>query len=1085
MTSITNVVSLVSLHHQDWTSCHATTTHPSRLPRLPSFLHILIKCIVFYLYPSICSRICSVYTPINMHPSPHPSPVALKYPDLDPDSYTAQRLYHGTPEHLHITSKRIFIGPIPQGWTGKTRKRDYYGQKLIGNYGRSDSFSAAPSPAPSRRGTGLIEADTSKSKTNASNGRGPYGIDDPAHNPRQQVGLQATATPGTTAAEEGESSVPGASVPGASVSPSSNRLRPVSSINANSLKTSLSTHRNSAGQEDRTRELGAGDVNSRSSLIPESDIIAPVTTNQTDTPMKSGILGRMSRGRSKSQSIAPDDEEPTQPVSRRKSIKFDLADHGMKAALLLRTQMTESGLGSKVRNAFKPEFADGEILKMENMLVRVDVTNNKRLPADYDENTGRGIVSATKAKFREYVVVCRKSNKIKGAKLVLQIYKTRVIPTLEQEGKSKNRPLYEIPLDNKHSKLNMYSSLDKSLVLWMSSIQGTEIFILQCRATSSSVEWLTFMKGMLGQGRPDELLINVPEVRVNLRVQDPFESLKIKDSQEHADDDPLEILSNSIANEETIAQSIIERSLHMLEKDKDLKDVIDKWSADQTMGLAWKRYDRLEWVYGVNERKMFGTLAMLQSHDLELRPKEHYPTTAATKKGKALTEPLPVEGFLIRLTSQRGKHQSLGRLYRHKLYYATHDQFLIFTKPGNAVPPKLSKSTQLQRRESSLSRAPASAPIKNMIQEVNPFPVSDGGIAWLDNPGPRGVEAHDLNAFEEAKRKVDLLDNCDGFIDLTTIIKVRKLHRETLSESIEIEDDASGDDSSDEENETGSATLDSKKCFEVVLANGLIIRFQAYDQVTKNEWKKRLRALAKYWRNRHRADIRLLTDVREQNLKELGVDEEGEAWAGQFARKWELSQTYASPYLFNICGISCCRAIHQSGPLYSKPRLHGTFRQMQCLLIPGSLILFQDALRTVRGKIVPHIHHEKVQHIDLSNCYLYSGLLTENDLLYHNRTFDADSPGHHALPRIWPSDGWDNFDEDVMTCFVLWRPSGKSWFREAGEGQRARLRRVSTLGKKGNRVVFRARSRAERDLWVVAIAAEIERIREGDEYRLV
>lgn len=32
---------------------------------------------------------------------------------LDPESYTAARLQHSTAEHLHITSRRFFIGPIP------------------------------------------------------------------------------------------------------------------------------------------------------------------------------------------------------------------------------------------------------------------------------------------------------------------------------------------------------------------------------------------------------------------------------------------------------------------------------------------------------------------------------------------------------------------------------------------------------------------------------------------------------------------------------------------------------------------------------------------------------------------------------------------------------------------------------------------------------------------------------------------------------------------------------------------------------------------------------------------------------------
>src|ERR1700760_2927163 len=395
----------------------------------------------------------------------------------------------------------------------------------------------------------------------------------------------------------------------------------------------------------------------------------------------------------------------------------------------------------------------------------------------------------------------------------------------------------------------MYSSLDKSLVLWRNSIntkansKGTEIFILQCRATSSSVEWLTFVNGMLGQARPNELLINIPEVRVSLRIQDPFESLTIQESGDE-DGDPDEILQRSLAKEETVAQTLINRSLHMLEQDSELRDAVHQWSSGQPIGLAWKRYDRLEWVHGVNEKRMFGTLAMLNSHDLELRPKEHYPTTALTRKGKLLTEPPPVEGFLIRLTSQSGQHRRLGRVYSTRLYFASHDQYLFFVTPKNASVPTHLKSTQ----KADKRQMP-------MIYNVDPYPLKDEKIDWLQDPGPRGTEQYDDEAFEEARRKNNLLDNADGFIDLTTVVKVRRLHKESLPAEFKIEEEPESDaeDSSAEQTDSETTTMvDDKKTFELVLSNGLIIRFKAYDEQTKKEWKKRLKKLAKYWRWRHR-----------------------------------------------------------------------------------------------------------------------------------------------------------------------------------------------------------------------------------------
>lgn len=82
--------------------------------------------------------------------------------------------------------------------------------------------------------------------------------------------------------------------------------------------------------------------------------------------------------------------------------------------------------------------------------------------------------------------------------------------------------------------------------------------------------------------------------------------------------------------------------------------------------------------------------------------------------------------------------------------------------------------------------------------------------------------------------------------------------------------------------------------------------------MTKQEWMKRLRELARYWRHRNITDIGLYKAVRQRNLEELHIDEETEAVVGQFARKWEVTKTYASPELHNMCGISCCRTIHVS-----------------------------------------------------------------------------------------------------------------------------------------------------------------------------
>lgn len=181
-----------------------------------------------------------------------------------------------------------------------------------------------------------------------------------------------------------------------------------------------------------------------------------------------------------------------------------------------------------------------------------------------------------------------------------------------------------------------------------------------------------------------------------------------------------------------------------------------------------------------------------------------------------------------------------------------------------------------------------------------------------------------------------------------------------------------------------------------------------------------------------------------------------------------------------------------SGQLFRKPRRHATFKQSHVILTAGKLLIFRSTLRKRTGVEIPHIHQELETTIELEDCYIYSGLLTENDLLYANQTFDSNNPGLHALPRVYlDSDAFTSSDEDTAITFVVWQPLSKSYFRaqEVGAQGKAKrsLRHVSTLGKHGRTIVFKARSRVEKDRWVMSISSEIDRLQEEkhEDIRLV
>ena len=737
------------------------------------------------------------------------------------------------------------------------------------------------------------------------------------------------------------------------------------------------------------------------------------------------------------------------------------------------------------------QHTPGQIVKAEKMLVRIDLTQQD-LDADYDENQSMKVETRTLEKWEEFVVVCRESNDEDEGEYHLQLYKTRVIPAIEKANDRK-KIAYQVPLDRKKTRINLYSSLDKTLVVWTTWKSGKAIFILRTRSAANSVEWYTFLRSVLGWKRSANLQINVPDLNVQLSLDDPFVGIENSDDVAKAAKGDEAATARTIEAEKAVAGSIIKHCVQMLQDSPEWGDVIDAWLRNGKMGLAWKRYDRLEWVYGANEQKMYGSLAMQKSHDLELRPKQHYPTSV--KDQEILEEPPPIEGFLIRLTTQKGRSQRFGKMFFKRLYFTTHNHYLCYCRPAKAMPPPPPTLALDERR--NIPSATQIVEHTPLIYAVNPFPLKDSAVEWLQHKADGPKHRHDHEAFQESERKVNTMLQAEGYINLIHVARVRHVKRGATPVDQNIDSGSDVDfhqEVDDTRREDGKAdTLDDDRTFELVLKNGLVVRLQAYNEQTKDEWIKRLRKLVKYWKLRILDDMSLFRSTRDANLKYLRIDEEMESIIGQFAQKWEVKPSVASPQLHNMCGISSCRAITIAGTLYYKPRRHTTFQRCGVILCHGQLLVFHGTLRDRSGKEVPHIQHERLASIDLKECYIYSGLITEGDLLYQNRTFNSNHPGHHALPKIWLNDGWTSTDEDTMTTFVIWQPRKRNFFRaleqEEGEGKRgrakAKLRYVSQLGAPGRSIVFKTRSRAGRDHWVMSIAMEIERLQKGEDLRIV
>jgi hypothetical protein len=170
-------------------------------------------------------------------------------------------------------------------------------------------------------------------------------------------------------------------------------------------------------------------------------------------------------------------------------------------------------------------------------------------------------------------------------------------------------------------------------------------------------------------------------------------------------------------------------------------------------------------------------------------------------------------------------------MYHKQLYFASHDQNLVFSRPTKATPPPPPKLPASEN-----ATVPAAQAVRDTIPDswaVNPYGLKDKQIEWLVEGHSGTTETrrlHDEDAADEAERKEQNLLNCDGYINMANIVKVRKAILGTSPEDEGIDDgsdvdfDEEVDDSTRDDGVTKGPDLD--RSFELVMKNGLVIRLQ-------------------------------------------------------------------------------------------------------------------------------------------------------------------------------------------------------------------------------------------------------------------
>ena len=129
---------------------------------------------------------------------------------------------------------------------------------------------------------------------------------------------------------------------------------------------------------------------------------------------------------------------------------------------------------------------------------------------------------------------------------------------------------------------------------------------------------------------------------------------------------------------------------------------------------------------------------------------------------------------------------------------------------------------------------------------------------------------------------------------------------------------------------------------------------------------------------------------------------------------------------------------------------------MELILVAGHLVEYHISPSSIS------IHRKRVIH--LLDSYVCSGYLAA--LRLPEGQYNPDAP---PLPRRY-QDGLESDDLDEDTLFMVWWATGGANHKQVPENA------LPGLNAKRNVSVYRTRSKLERDAWVFAIKAEIEKV---------
>ncbi|KAI0648051.1 Pleckstrin homology domain-containing protein [Trametes meyenii] len=820
---------------------------------------------------------------------------------------------------------------------------------------------------------------------------------------------------------------PGPMGPSPDVSKDQESVRPQS---PNSFTGLLAT---STSQGNQSGEAHVNEARLSTKPIPPASATAP--NGQAST----GIGTEPLRSSHKSKGTRVHYEEPPAPPSEV------LARRG--------TAVEDTSAGAAEQATAENQVKWGDVVMRDRMLVRVSYTE-ETVAGTFDESQNRTTRHLENEGWVEYIVVWRKDR--------LELYTDHHTPGKEWLTGHK-RLAFIVPLGSSATRLSLYSFVDLSFCVacppapvrvdakrrrhFFGSARGTNIFVFKMKCRSRAVDWVWQLWRHLGGKFPPVIEIRSPTLDIRIKIDVP--------GYESGDLDA----AYTIFTRDNII-GLCEKYLRTAPEFRTLME--HEHAEGATFELAWRHDTNVDWVWNttnvLDEPRKWSVLCGLaltqagRPAHLEFRRKRHLPTRLRVRDGTRLDEPPSVEGFLDRIRPNSQLKQSL--------YLATHDGYIFALSPAKAYPPP----------------APGAPGSASAFASGSAFSFSD--------------QADTRRRAEVRRGRLQILE-ATGVSDLRSIVAVRRAFQVIPPQVERVEarngadwEDTEGfwaqaerteSDDDDAGGETGMAVtkdktrLKMRRSFELVLTSGRVVRFEAYSCSAALEWIVRLRPLISYWRQRHQYDARLEMDVAHSSTGRPRITPRHMRGDHEHGHRREAPDSPPDrdaslpdlDFFYNWCVLDGCRPILKCGRLYGRKGWWGQYKHVQLILISGHLVQYHITGRT-------SLHHRKDKIVPLLDAYVCSGYFAAQYL--PEGQYDANA---RPVARRY-QDGLETDDGEEDTLFVVWYrvPKGAA----PGVRRNNAAADIPPLASKRKAVVFRTRSKLERDAWVWAINVEVEKV---------